>query len=196
MELNSMSFTLTEMVKVLRAKGRLEEEMENLVMKFLEENKKVPVPKEKVFEIRVKKESNLCLAADVSTAAELLDIAEKGLPRGRGLLLLAEMSSAGNLATGDYTAAAVKMLNSTPILSLVSSRSTLHHGLVHGKSSIHSGNPGVQMVKGGDNLGQQYNTPYSVIFDRGSDIIIVGRGIIKAVIHFPNKIRSQILLNL
>ncbi|RUS76691.1 hypothetical protein EGW08_015546, partial [Elysia chlorotica] len=99
-----------------------------------------------------------------------------GAPKGRACLLIAEMSSAWNLAKGSYTQDTLKMAEENKdfvigfiCVSKISSDPTFFHMT-----------PGVQLEAGTDTLGQQYLTPSEVIGKRGSDIIIVGRGIYKA----------------
>ena len=101
---------------------------------------------------------------------------EIGLPLGRGLLLVAELSSSGSLATGSYTEATIKMAEQHPefVIGFICQKK-----LVNDPSFIHF-TPGVKLAEGGDTLGQQYNTPQKVITERGTDVIIVGRGITQA----------------
>ncbi|XP_077473658.1 uridine 5'-monophosphate synthase [Stigmatopora argus] len=103
-------------------------------------------------------------------------LASVGKPLGRGCLLIAQMSSRGSLATGGYTEAAVKMAeeHSDFVMGFIcGSKVTKRPEFVHMT-------PGVRMTAGGDTLGQQYTTPLEVIFHKGCDVIIVGRGILEA----------------
>uniref|UniRef100_A0A1A8NZR6 Uridine 5'-monophosphate synthase n=1 Tax=Nothobranchius rachovii TaxID=451742 RepID=A0A1A8NZR6_9TELE len=99
-----------------------------------------------------------------------------GKPLGRGCLLIAQMSSQGSLATGEYTKSVLQMAeeHSDFVIGFIcGSKVTERPEFIHVT-------PGVQLKTGGDSLGQQYTTPEEVIYSKGSDIIIVGRGVLEA----------------
>lgn len=103
----------------------------------------------------------------------------------RGLLILAEMTSKGSLAKGEYTQASVDHARKYKnfVLGFVSTRSL---GEVPTEASSQSEDEdfvvfttGVNLSSKEDKLGQQYQTPESAIA-RGADLIIAGRGIYAA----------------
>lgn len=101
---------------------------------------------------------------------------EVGLPKNRGLLLLAEMSSANHLFTKDYIQQTVKIAEQFPefVLGFIA-----QHKLDNNPCWIYM-TPGIKLTEGTDALGQQYVTPEKALIEHQTDIIIVGRGIIKA----------------
>lgn len=103
-------------------------------------------------------------------------LSEVGLAKQRGLLLLAEMSSAGNLFDAKYIKETLQMAEQFPefVIGFISQRK-----LSDDPHWIYM-TPGVQLAEGRDHLGQQYVTPQKALIENGSDIIIVGRGILQA----------------
>lgn len=99
-----------------------------------------------------------------------------GLLKGRALLLIAELSSKGNLAVGEYTQKTVEAAreNAEFVMGFICQKKlTEDPGFIHMT-------PGVGLKTGGDGLGQQYFTPHNVIVERKCDVIIVGRAIVEA----------------
>ncbi|KAF7955321.1 hypothetical protein BTUL_0043g00260 [Botrytis tulipae] len=106
-------------------------------------------------------------------------------PLERGLLILAQMSSAGNFMTRDYTNACVESAREHKdyVMGFIS-QETLN---TDPDDDFISMTPGCQLPPEndedaeleGDGKGQQYNTP-SKLVGLGCDIVIVGRGIIRA----------------
>lgn len=109
-------------------------------------------------------------------------------PLERGLLLLAQMSSAGSLMNAEYTAACVEAArkNRDFVMGYVA-QENLNDGPED--NFVHM-TPGCKLPPDGeeengdgmegDGMGQQYNTPAKLVGICGTDIVIVGRGIIKA----------------
>lgn len=91
----------------------------------------------------------------------------------RGILLIAEMSSKGTLATGQYTQQVVQLADkhSNFVMGCVT-QSYLQRDFIHMT-------PGVHLKSDSGRFGQQYKSPYEAI-QNGADIIIVGNGIIRS----------------
>lgn len=95
------------------------------------------------------------------------------------------MSSAGNLATGEYTKTTVAMARRHPdfVMGFVAMRRVDEDEATSGGVAVGEGadyiimTPGVGLDSKGDGKGQQYRTPDEVIKESGCDVIIVGRGI-------------------
>lgn len=97
---------------------------------------------------------------------------EIGLPKGRGLLLLVEMTPKGTLAKGRYTQESLKMAQEHAdfVIGFITTKKLLDD------PRFINFTPGIKFLGGEDTLKQQYNTPETAI-KNGSDILIVGRGI-------------------
>ncbi|MBX3708473.1 MAG: orotidine-5'-phosphate decarboxylase [Gammaproteobacteria bacterium] len=104
-------------------------------------------------------------------------LADVGRRKNRGLILLAEMSSAGHLMHADYIQSTLKMAEQFAdfVIGFIT-----QHALSKDPHWINL-TPGIKLDEGSDSLDQQYTTPQKAILEHGSDIIIVGRGIIAAV---------------
>ena len=100
----------------------------------------------------------------------------------RACLLIAQMSSEGNLLPASYSDEAFKLANSNAdyVVGFISqSRITSDPTLIHFT-------PGVRIAATGDDLGQQYVTPELAVSKHCADIIIVGRGIISELESVEN----------
>jgi uridine monophosphate synthetase len=120
---------------------------------------------------------------NLDTATELLRLGE--VPYLRSLLLLAEMSSAGHLMTPEYQKQTVEIARSNRdfVMGFIAQRSLNTEpddNFITMTPGCQLPPPGQEGKKMGDDLGQQYNTPHKLIFEQGCDIIIVGRGIVRA----------------
>ncbi|PWN99129.1 OMPdecase-domain-containing protein [Tilletiopsis washingtonensis] len=113
-------------------------------------------------------------------------LAAVGEPLGRSLLLLAEMSSAGTLARGEYSRECVRAAYAHPFVCGFIAMHRVDDDEAppagQAKKDFLILTPGVGLDSTGDGRGQQYRTPDEVVRASGCDVIIVGRGIYGALL--------------
>ncbi|KAI0921813.1 dihydroorotate dehydrogenase [Taiwanofungus camphoratus] len=127
--------------------------------------------------------SHITNAHPVPGPSVITGLASVGLPLGRGLLLLAEMSTKGSLATSTYTEEAVQIARAHRdfVIGFIAQRRMDGVGAQAAMGAADEDflvlTPGVGLDARGDSMGQQYRTPREVVLESGCDVIIVGRGV-------------------
>lgn len=112
----------------------------------------------------------------------LEQVIQEGANPDRGVLILAEMTSKGSLATGLYTKASVDIARQYPktILGWVATKELSQASTLGNEGEdFLVFTTGVNISSKGDALGQQYQTPTTAMAG-GSDFLIAGRGIYAA----------------
>ncbi|KAK0191092.1 orotidine monophosphate decarboxylase [Armillaria mellea] len=141
--------------------------------------------------------SHITNAHPVPGPSIITGLSSVGLSLGRGLLLLAEMSTKGSLATGSYTEDAVRMARAHRdfVIGFIAQRRMDRIGASENDSTEDEDflvlTPGVGLDTKGDTMGQQYRTPREVVLESGCDVIIVGRGVYGEDYHLTDKIAEQ-----
>lgn len=101
--------------------------------------------------------------------------AQETTDEARGLLMLAELSSKGSLAYGEYSKKTINIAKTDKDFVMGFIAQNYMGGTDEGFDWVIM-TPGVGLDDKGDNLGQQYRTVDEVI-SKGTDVIIVGRGL-------------------
>ncbi|KAG6856334.1 dihydroorotate dehydrogenase [Tephrocybe sp. NHM501043] len=142
--------------------------------------------------------SHITNAHPVPGPSIVTGLASVGLPLGRGLLLLSEMSTKGALTTGVYTEEAVRMARARRdfVIGFIAQRRMDGFGLREGEVADEDEDfliltPGVGLHAKSDGMGQQYRTPKEVVVDSGCDVIIVGRGIYGTDLNLTEDIANR-----
>jgi len=120
--------------------------------------------------------AHLVTAHSVAGPGTIEGIRKNGLQRGKGILLLAEMSSEGSLAKGVYTEETIKMAQqySDIVIGFITQNKLTK------EPNFVNMTPGINLDENRGAFRQQYRTPREAILESGTDVIIVGSGIVKS----------------
>lgn len=106
-------------------------------------------------------------------------------PHARALLVIAEMSSEGNLITPNYTSACISAAReqSDFVMGFISQHSLNSAAtdlFVNFTPGINLPPKGCKEGEKGDGMGQKWSSPREAVVKNGADVIIVGRGVLGA----------------